>query len=97
MEVSTGWKAQDGVVKRPFVKQFLSDNHGQASSQPKLERTGENEASAVKPAAVVLLGEGRKNAVRVCEAIQTVAHDVGPRCRAKSAGLTSRQIWNKSG
>ena len=74
------WKAQHGVVKRPLVKRFLPDNHGQASSQPKLERPSENEAAAIKPAAAVLRGEGRKNTVRVCEAIQTVVHEAGPTC-----------------
>ncbi len=72
------WKAQHGVVKCLLVKQFPADNHSQASAQPKLERTSENEAPAVKPAAAVELRKGRKNTVRVCEAKQTVVHGAGP-------------------
>jgi hypothetical protein len=86
MEVSDIWKAQYGVVKRPQVKQFLPDNHCQASSKPKLEPASENETPAIKPSAAVLPGEGRKNVVRVCEAIQTVAHDAGPRFAAIRCG-----------
>jgi hypothetical protein len=78
MEVGDIWKAQHSVVKRLLVKQFPPDNHSQTSSQPKLECTSENEAPVIKPSAAVLPGEGRKNTVRVCEAIQGVFHEAGP-------------------
>jgi hypothetical protein len=97
MDVSDIWKAQHGVVKRPLVKRFLSDNHSQASSQPKLKRASENEASAVKPAAAELPGEGRKNTVRVCEAIQTVVHEAGPPCAAIRYGSNRGQSNRRKG
>jgi hypothetical protein len=79
------------VVKHPLVKQFPPDNHSQTSSQPKLERTSENEAPAIKPAAAVLPGEGRKNTVRVCEAIQGVFHEAGPNVCGYSVRKESRK------
>jgi hypothetical protein len=89
--ISDIWKAQHSVVKHPLVKQFPPDNHSQTSSQPKLERTSENEAPAIKPAAAVLPGEGRKNTVRVCEAIQGVFHEAGPNVCGYSVRKESRK------
>jgi hypothetical protein len=81
MDLSDVGKPQHGVVKRLLIQQFPPDNHCQASAQPKLERASENETPAIEPAASELPNKGRKNAVRVREAIQGVVHETAQRVR----------------
>src|ERR1700694_3679369 len=69
------WQAQHTVIKRLFVEQFLPNDGCQPPPKPKLERTGEDKPTAIKPTAAIVFDKRFKNPFRVSKSVERIVHE----------------------
>jgi hypothetical protein len=55
------WYAQHPVVNCSLVKQFATNENGQAAPKPELQGTGKDEAAAIEPTALVVIDKRLKD------------------------------------
>jgi hypothetical protein len=63
------------VIKYLLVDQFLPNDGRQPSPKPKLECTGKDKTTAIKPAAAIVLNKRVKNPFRVSKSVERIVHE----------------------